>query len=79
MYVVDVPELKSVHDYQERGESGVPWGLRGLRIQCYHCCGKVLIPGRENLTCLGGAKKKKKKKKVKVRRVKKITEKATNF
>ena len=44
--------------------SRVPWWLRGLRIQCFyccgsgHCCGAYSIPGLGAPTCCGHSKKK---------------------
>ena len=42
----------------------VSWWLKGLRIQCSHCCGLGLVPGSgTSAYAVGAAKKKKKKKK----------------
>ena len=50
----------------ERGGSRVPLLLRGLRIQCFHCCGSDyscgtgLIPGPETSACHRCGKERKK-------------------
>ena len=46
----------------------VPWWLRRLRNQHFHCCGGSLIPGPGTSTCCGRGQKKKKKKEGKKKR-----------
>ena len=84
---MEITELKAKRDsalattekrlttYKKMVLGEVPWQLRRLRIQCYHCCdsshscGVDSIPGLRTSVCCGhsqkGKKKKKKKKKKK--------------